>query len=67
MINESWCFKFDSDAKRQSMEWRGKNLPLEKEVRLQKIAFQENDEHFFDILLTVHLNMFILILTNLMR
>jgi len=56
---ERWRLQFDHEAKRQSMERRGTNYPLQKKIRLQKIAFQGNAEHLY-VLLTVQLGITLL-------
>jgi hypothetical protein len=46
---EAWCYQFDPDSKRQSMEWRTPSSPRPKKSRLQKskvktlIAFFDSD------------------------
>lgn len=35
--DESWCFLFDSEMKRQSTEWHGTNYLQQKEVKLQQL------------------------------
>jgi hypothetical protein len=34
--DERWCFKYDPETERQSMEWCETNSPWQKKVRLQK-------------------------------
>ena len=34
--NESWCFKYDPETKRQSTEWKSKGEPKPKKLRFQK-------------------------------
>jgi hypothetical protein len=36
MGEDNWCFQYYLETKRQSMEWRQKNSPTEKKIRLQK-------------------------------
>jgi hypothetical protein len=34
--DESWCFQFNPEMKRQIMEWRGMNFLQQKEVKSQQ-------------------------------
>jgi hypothetical protein len=45
---KSWCFQFDPETKRRSMEWRGTNSPRQEKVRLQK-ASVKTMQNFFSL------------------
>jgi len=34
--DESWCFAYDPETKRQSSEWTGEHSPQPKKLRFQK-------------------------------
>ena len=38
---ESWCFAYDSETKRQSSEWFGKHFPPPKNLRFQKLRVKK--------------------------
>jgi hypothetical protein len=52
--DESWCFQFDSEMKRQSMEWRITNSPQQKEVKFQQSHVKTMLIFFFYVARNIH-------------
>lgn len=46
--DESWCFQYDPETKRQSMQWCSKSSPKPKKLRLQKSKVKTLLITFFD-------------------
>lgn len=46
--DETWCFQYDPETKRQSMQWCSKGSPKPKKVRLQKSKIKTMLITFFD-------------------
>jgi len=46
--DETWCYQFDPESKRQSMEWRSPSSPRTKKCRLQKYKVKTMLIVFFD-------------------
>jgi len=46
--DETWCYQFDPESKRQSMEWRSPSSPRHKKSRLQKSKVKTMLIAFFD-------------------
>jgi len=46
--DETWCYQFDPESKRQSMEWRSPSSPRPKKSRLQKSKVKTMLIAFFD-------------------
>jgi len=46
--DESWCFAYDPETKRQSAQWVGKNSPRPKKLRFQKSKIKTMLIVFFD-------------------
>lgn len=76
--DETWCYQFDPDSKRQSMEWRSPSSPRPKKYRCQKskvktmlIAFFDNDgiihQEFVPVGQTVNAAFYEEVLTRLLR
>jgi len=53
---ESWCFQFDPETKRRSMEWRGTESPRQKNVRLQKARVKTTQNFFIFPMLPAELS-----------
>jgi len=52
--DESWCFAYDPETKRQSSEWVGEHSPLPKKLRFQKSKVTTILIVFFDSQGIVH-------------
>jgi hypothetical protein len=52
--DESLCFQYDPETKRQSMEWRSTNSPGQNKIRLQKCGFRIMLIVFFDTRGIIH-------------
>jgi len=52
--DETWCYQFDPESKRQSMEWRTPSSPRPKKSRLQKSKVKTMLIAFFDSYGIVH-------------
>ena len=52
--NETWCFKYDRETKRQSSEWRPKNEPATKKPRFKKSKVKTMLICFYDSKGIVH-------------
>jgi len=46
--DESWCFAYDPETKRQSAQWVGENSPRPKKLRFQKSKIKTTLIVFFD-------------------
>jgi hypothetical protein len=46
--DESWCFQYDPETKRQSMEWKIQNSPRPKKPRMSRSHFKIMFVCFFD-------------------
>ena len=46
--DESWCFVYDPQTKRQSPEWVGEHSPQPKKLRFQKLKVKTMLIVFFD-------------------
>jgi hypothetical protein len=47
--DETWCYQYDPEAKRQSMEWRSKNSPRPKKPKMSKSKIKTTLICFLDI------------------
>ena len=54
MGDESWCFAYDPETKRQSSEWAGEHFPRPKKLRFQKSKVKTILILFFDSQGIVH-------------
>jgi hypothetical protein len=45
--DESWCFAYDPETKRQSSEWIGEHSPRPKKLRSQKIKSEDDADRVF--------------------
>jgi len=52
--DESWCFQYDPQTMRQSVEWRSTRTPPSKKVRRQSLTTKTMIIVFFDARGTVH-------------
>ena len=52
--DESWCFKYDPETKRQSAEWMSKGEPKPKKLRFQKSRIKTMLITFYDSKGIVH-------------
>jgi histone-lysine N-methyltransferase SETMAR len=52
--DESLCFQYNPETKRQNMEWRSTNSPGQKKIRLQKSGLKTMLIVFFDIRGIIH-------------
>lgn len=52
--DESWCFAYDPETKRQSSEWVGPNSPKAKKLRFQKSRVKTMLVAFFDCRGMIH-------------
>jgi histone-lysine N-methyltransferase SETMAR len=52
--NETWCFAYDPETKRQSSEWVGEISPLPKKLKFQKSRIKTMLIFFFDSSDVVH-------------
>jgi len=52
--DESWCFAYDPETKRQSSEWVGEHFPRPKKLRFQKSKLKTMLIVFFDSQGLVH-------------
>jgi hypothetical protein len=46
--DETCCFAYVPETKRQSSEWVGETSPLAKETEIPKVLHQDNVDNFFD-------------------
>ena len=52
--DETWCFVYDPDAKRQSSEWVGETSPPPKKLKFQRSRIKTMLINFFDSQGVVH-------------
>jgi len=52
--DESWCFQYDPQTKRQSAEWRSTGTPPSKKVRMQPLTTKTMIIIFFDARGIIH-------------
>jgi len=52
--DDSWCFAYDPETKRQNSEWVGENSPRPKKLRFQKSKLKRMLIVFLDSQDTVH-------------
>jgi len=52
--DETWCFQYDPECKRQSMEWRSKSSPRQQKFRFQKSKTKVMLITFFDSIGIIH-------------
>ena len=57
--DETWCYQFDSESKRQSMEWRSSSSPRPKKSRLQKSKVKTMLIAFFEAMASSIRNSFL--------
>ena len=44
--DESWCFKYDPETKRQSAEWKSKRRAKTKKIAFSEVSNQDNVDYF---------------------
>jgi hypothetical protein len=52
--DETWCFAYDPETKRQSSEWVGETSPRPKKLIIPKVPHQDHVDNFFDSQDVVH-------------
>ena len=52
--DETWCFAYDPETKRQSSEWVGETSPRQKELKFQRSRIKTRLIIFFDSQTVVH-------------
>jgi len=45
--NETWCFQYDPETKRQSMQWKTQNSPQFKKARMSRSKVKTMLVYFF--------------------
>jgi hypothetical protein len=49
MGDETWCFAYDHETKRQSSEWVGETFPQPNKLKFLKVPHQEHVDNFFQL------------------
>ena len=47
-VDETWCFQYDTETKRQSMQWKTQNSPRQKKARISRSQVKNMLVCFFD-------------------